>query len=441
QHYLEAAGYRLENGTQDPAAMRFGTTELTRFLSNSGAYVNADANGNQILLNYRSGKEPFHRVSMTDVLQGEVPEDWIRDRIILIGMTSPTTGDLVNSNAVNGSLFGAIYGVEYHAHAISQILAAVLDRRPLLRTWGDGWEYIWIIGWGILGILLGRFLLSPPKVLLGLALSSLVLVAVGYGLLLLGWWIPLAPALMVLVLNGAGLTAALFYRHQQDLEERIQDRQMVIEQTFDAIHNGPLQTLAKMLQDVHDQQVSRTQLGKELMQLNQELRAVYTAVQQETLAQGNPLHICGDSSLNLQHPLSELLHCVYRATLARDFPCFQTLKIKVVSFEEMDDRPLSIEQKRGLCRFLEEALCNAGKYAKGMTRLEVICKSQQGRSVIYVAENGQGMQRSGHIGRGTQQAKQLARQLGGTFRRVDRSPQGTICELSYPVQRLRFWWR
>jgi CHASE2 domain-containing sensor protein len=129
------------------------------------------------------------------------------------------------------------------AHATSQIVSAVLDGRSLLRVWADAWEYLWIVAWGLLGISLGRFLRSPWKILLGLLVASVSSIALCYWLILLGWWVPIVPVLLVLVLNGAGLMAALFYRHEQELRLRLEERQFAIEQTFNAIHSGPLQTL------------------------------------------------------------------------------------------------------------------------------------------------------------------------------------------------------
>jgi CHASE2 domain-containing sensor protein len=432
--YLEPQGCPLVNGVRDREAMRFCDTELTRVQPNTGGYVGVDARGNQVLINYRSGKQPFRRVSMTEVLTGQVSPDWIRDRVVLIGVTATSGRDLVKSAAVDHSDFGLVFGIETHAHVVSQLISAVLDRRPLLQVWPDGWEYVWILGWGILGILVGRVFASPVKSLLGLSLAVSLLLGLSFVLLVFGWWLPIVPAALALVLNGAGLTASLFYRYQQDLKARIHDRQQVIDQTFDAIHNGPLQTLARLMRNAHEQ-VPIEQLQGELERLNRELRSVYEAVQQEALPQNEHLYLCNGTSLNLQHATHELLHEVYRSTLARGFPCFKTVKVKIVSFEDIDNRSLSLEQKRGLCRFLEEALCNAGKYAMGMTRLEVICKPEADRNVVRVVDNGLGMEIEGNHsgGRGTRQAKQLARQLGGLFRRLPQSPQGTLCELTYPI--------
>lgn len=445
--YLSSKGISLENGTRDSIAMRFGSTELTRFRSNSGGYVRADAEGNQILINFRSGREPFKIVSFNDVKMGKVKPSWIQGRIVLIGVVALSAKDFVNSSAVAESNPGLVSGVEAQAHAVSQVLSAVLDKRSLLKVWSEKWEYLWIFVWGFIGIGLGRIIQSPSKILLGLGIVSIGLVGICYVMLLVGWWIPVVPALLTLFINGAGLTASLFYRQEQDLRFRLQDRQSLLERTFDAIHNGPLQTLAKVLRRSQEDNLPSDQLLCELQHLDREMRAVYESVRRETLTQGDCFYLDNNLELDLNDPLHEILYEVYSNTTAKDFPCFKTLKIKVTKFEYIDSQFLNVEQKQSLCRFLEEALCNAGKYAVDMTRLEIICTQENGQNVIRVTDNGIGIQNSvtdryksiDSQGRGTQQAKNLARQLGGKFRRSRCHPRGTVCELTWPIARAWFW--
>ncbi len=111
---------------------------------------------------------------------------------------------------------------------------------------------------------------------------------------------------------------------------------------------------------------------------------------------------------------------------------------KVIKFETMDEQNLSLEHKRSLCRFLEEALCNVGKYAHLTTRLDVTCSQEQGSNIIRVADNGlkddNGLGDDiikSHSGFGTQQALSLAKQLGGKFERFANSPQGIVCQLTW----------
>lgn len=444
QTYLSSQGIPLEQGIHDPNAIRFGSTELTRFQPNSGGYVRADAGGNQILLNFRSGREPFRVISLNDIKSGHVDPNWIRDRIVLVGITAASVKDSVNSAAITGVNPKLVYGAEIQAHAVSQIISAVLDGRPLLQVWSDGWEYLWIFAWGFLGISLGRLFQSPFKILMGLGMASVGLIGICYFGLIVGWWIPLVPAILPLVFNGAGLTAGLFYRHQQDLRLRLQERQFIIDHTFDTIHNGPLQRLARILSTAQENHLYSELLLSELKQLNQEIRTVYESVRRETLTQGEHIYLGGNLELDLHAPLHESLYQVYDNTITRDFPCFQTIKFKINKFEPLESRYLSLDQKRGLCRFLEEALCNVGKYAVGVTRLSVICTQENGENVLRIIDNGVGLEALSdnldqYRGRGTQQAKNLARQLRGTFRRFPNSPKGTVCELTWSVAKAWFW--
>jgi CHASE2 domain-containing sensor protein len=132
--------------------MRFGSTELSRFLPNSGGYVRTDDFGVQILLNYRSGRERFHSLSFKDINDIEtgkgnpnVLRDTFGGRIVLIGVTAPSIKDSIDTSAIaNLQPPGKIYGVEFHAHVASQVVSAVLDGRPVLKTWSQGGEYLWI---------------------------------------------------------------------------------------------------------------------------------------------------------------------------------------------------------------------------------------------------------------------------------------------------------
>jgi CHASE2 domain-containing sensor protein len=434
--YLEKQGLSLENGLRDRAAMRFGKTELPRFLPNSGGYVQADAGGVQVLLNFRSGKERFRTLSWHDIQENKYNPDWIRDRIVIIGMTAASSKDFITTSAIPSvkPTTGRVYGVEIQAHAVSQIISAALNSRPLLNSWAESWEYLWILVWGILGITSARLTKSPLANLLVVAVAIASLVSFSYLLLIWGWWVPIIPAIFVLGINGISLTA--LYQYDRALKSGIQTRQAVIELTFETIHNGPLQSLAKIIRLFKNQDLPINkllpELELELEKLNQELRGIYDFLQREPITHDTSLYLGNGLVINLQDPLNEILYQVYSYTLERDFPCFKTLKVKIRNFEPIDERSFSIEHKRGLCRFLEEALCNVGKHAVGVTCLQVICSASEGWFTLSVIDDGLGIN-SFREGRGTQQFKNLARQIKGKFRRVHLSPRGTICELSWPV--------
>ncbi|MEO0011898.1 MAG: hypothetical protein RLZZ535_287 [Cyanobacteriota bacterium] len=435
ENYLKNIGYSLENIPDDEWGMRFNATELTRFKPNSGAYVRADVGGNQILFNFRSGQKPFRIVSWQNVKNGVVNPNWIRDRIVFVGITSTSVKDVINAPGIKNIGSGLTYGVEINAHAVSQIISAVLDQRPLLTGLSEVGEYFVIVIAGLFGISLARIFKSSWVILASLGIAILILLIVGYlALAIAGLWLPVIPAFLVLSINGASLTASNFYRYQQVLKLQLQERQFIIDYTFDTIHNGPLQTLKLLLRETQKPNFQRDTVSKQLQQLDRQLRTVYQSIRQETLIDGEVIYI-GETRIDLLNPTKEILYQVYSSTIIRDFPCFQTLKYKIIKFEDLDDQQLTIDQKRNLCRFLEEALCNVGKHAQGITRLKVICIQAENQNVIRVEDNGRKINllpmNASSKGRGTNQALNLAKQLNGKFQRCDKSPYGTICELSW----------
>ncbi len=435
--YLKAEGIELSKGIRDREAMRFGSTELSRCFPNSGGYVRTDDFGVQVLLNYRNGRERFRRLSLKDINDIEagkgnpnVLRDVFGGRIVLIGVTTPSIQDFINTSAItNLQPPGKIYGVEFHAHVASQIVSAVLDGRPLLKTWSPGWEYLWIVGWGVLAIYLNRLTKYPLKKLVYVAVASLGLVGIGYAFIVGGWWIPVAPALFVLVI---GIISNAFYQYDRVLRSEIEIRQHTIERTFVVIHNGPLQTLANILRYVQDQDLEQNQLLEDLKNLNYEIREVGEYLKLEALGREETFRLGSNLILDLKLPICDLLYEVYSYTLTRNFPCFKTLKVKAYSFAPIEEQYLSLEQKRELCQFLEEALCNVGKHAKGVTRLSATGKQNEGWYTLSIKDNGSGFH-SCCEGRGTKQCLNIARKLRGEFQRKSLGEKGTVCELRLPL--------
>lgn len=430
--YLAEEDLFLENGLKDDQAIRFGDTEFSRFRPNSGGYVNADSAGVQILIAPRSGTSPFEMVSMTDVIEGRVGAEQIRDRVVLIGITALSVKDVVNSAALDTNNPGLVYGVKMHAHITSQILSSVLDDRPILRTWHDGWEYFWIIFWGGAGIVLVRIVSRPAWYALLVGLVGLGLVGLSLALLWSGgWWIPVIPTLIVFAVNGLLLPG--FYLYDQTLRSRIEERQRVIESTYDTIHNGPLQTLALLLQQREQLDPS---VSSKLDNLNQELRAIYTRLLEQSLPQQEQLQLGNQRVIDLRSPLKEVLYEVYAETITRDFPGFDSIKFQITKFEHLQADSLSSDEKRSLCRFLEEALCNVGKHANSPKRLTVICTATETENLIRVEDNGKNDPPFDNSlgGRGTQQAQALAKRLRGQFQRSI-CETGSSCELRWPIKK------
>jgi CHASE2 domain-containing sensor protein len=435
--YLKAQGIKIETGIKDPNTIRFRDIELSRITPNFGGYVRVDDGGLSILMNFRNHNQPFNVVSLRDILNQKVDPKLLRDRIVLVGNRNMSTGDIIYTFACrNLKLSGQIYGIDYHAHAISQILSTVMDNRPMLNSWGDVEEYIWILVWGILPIIIGRLTQSVWKNILSVSVAAFCLFSCGYIMLSVwGLWIPVTPSLLILAVNGVGLSAFAFYQHDKLLRSQIYERQNTIQHTFTVIHNGPLQTLAYALKHMRAKDIPYEQLLGQFEKLDCEIREIGEFLKLEALTTEESLRLGSGLILELNRPLHDLLYEVYSSTLERKgFENFKTLKVKVRNFEPIDDKYLSIEDKRGICLFLEEALCNVGKHAQGVKRVEASGVYSLNKYKLSVKDNGSGI-KSKLENKGTKHSKILAQKLKGEFRRESLFPRGTICELSWKLQK------
>jgi hypothetical protein len=205
--YLEAENISLEEIDASKKQYKLGKAVFTPFDANDGGYVRTDAGGYQILSNFRNLRQGFRSISMTDVLEGQMPANLVRERIVLIGVTGESYRDVFFTpySTYSSGWLGSVTTsarVEIHADLASQILSAALEGRPLMRVWSKPLEWLWIFGWSVVGGNLSwQFwrLRSPQGSVFSIFLAGVGLIGVCYGAFLVGWWLPLIPAVLALV--------------------------------------------------------------------------------------------------------------------------------------------------------------------------------------------------------------------------------------------------
>ncbi|MGD1806651.1 CHASE2 domain-containing protein [Dapis sp. BLCC M126] len=205
-HYLEKENIQAERaeGTNN---WRIGNQVFISFEKNDGGYVKTDAGGYQLLINYRGPSGYFEIVSLTDILEDQVPRDWGRDRIILIGKVGESFNDLFytpySSSWLN--LPKPMTGVEVQANFISQIISSALNERSLIRTWSEPQEWLWIFMWSGVGATVAWHWRNQTKQFLSLALFKhlaleiFILFGSTYIGLICGWWVPVVPPILAVV--------------------------------------------------------------------------------------------------------------------------------------------------------------------------------------------------------------------------------------------------
>ncbi|MHC5597349.1 MAG: CHASE2 domain-containing protein, partial [Nostoc sp.] len=179
--------------------LQLGKTIFPNLKSRSGGYQKIDANGGQILLNYRSSKEIAEQVKLTQFLSSPINPNAIKDKIVLIGVVAKGDSPDTWPTPYGVPLDEQMPGVLVQAQMISQILSAVQDGRPLLRVWLLWVEVVWIWGWSLVGGVLAWRKLSLPWLALAVGVSSSVLYVVCFGLLISGAWVPFVPSALSLI--------------------------------------------------------------------------------------------------------------------------------------------------------------------------------------------------------------------------------------------------
>ncbi len=213
-HYLAKEGISPET-IPNTDNWKIGKAVFVPLENFDGSYVWADTRGFQLLINYHGGNKFFETVSMTDILENRVPSDWGRDRVILIGKVGQSFKDVFFTpySSVLG-LSQEIPGVEIHAAITSQIISAALDGRPLIRSWSEPMEWLWILCWSGIGATISwqfRYVAGIKKtswVRWGLVFLSMgTLFGSTYGAFLLGWWLPVVPPFLALFGSAIAITA------------------------------------------------------------------------------------------------------------------------------------------------------------------------------------------------------------------------------------------
>ncbi|AKG20882.1 CHASE2 domain-containing protein [Calothrix sp. 336/3] len=173
--------------------------------SRTGGYQGVNTGGSQILLNYRAMENPqliAPQVTLQDILTDKVNPLAIKNKIILIGITDPSMGDYWATPWGAGSS-AQIPGVVIHAQMVSQILSAVLDKRPLIWVWSMGGEILWIGLWSVVGGLIAWWF--RRLIIMTTVLGSCIILLTTTCIVILhfGGWVPLvAPLFTMLLTNG-----------------------------------------------------------------------------------------------------------------------------------------------------------------------------------------------------------------------------------------------
>ncbi|MEM9263897.1 MAG: EAL domain-containing protein [Cyanobacteria bacterium P01_F01_bin.13] len=181
---------------------------------NTGGYQNEDMAGYQVMLQYRAKNEAIRQVSLTDVLKNEVNPAWFKHKVVLIGTVAPSIKDTFFTPLKPQTRDDATTpGVVMHAHVVSQILSVVEGEYPLIWSWTQGQEMLWIGFWCLAGGVLVWHIQRFVLLTLSSAIALALLVGISWGAFRYGGWIPIVPTALGFALAVSSTIAyQVFYR-------------------------------------------------------------------------------------------------------------------------------------------------------------------------------------------------------------------------------------
>ncbi|MFB2972143.1 CHASE2 domain-containing protein [Aerosakkonema sp. BLCC-F183] len=243
--YLKSKKIELKVLNPKQRKIGLGQAVFLPLRGDEGGYVDKDAGGYQVLINYRGGLEKFPSIAMTDVLNNRIPPDLMRDRIVFIGATAPSLNDLFHTPYSSTIFKNPSYtpGVVIHANLASQIVSAASEGRHLLRVWDSTFNQIWIFVWSGIGTILTwnilqRFWLKRNIFLVSTILSIIIagslLCGISYIAFLQGWVIPVFSPFLAL---GSAAILISNDRNQQQLKQANERLLQVNQQLADYSRN------------------------------------------------------------------------------------------------------------------------------------------------------------------------------------------------------------
>ena len=221
--FLAEEGITPQPGDPVPEHMRLGQVTLKPFEGDDAVYVNADARGYQYLLDFRGGANRFKTYSISDVLEGNVESDLIKDSVVIVGVNAESVKDEFLTPFDRFTQHGqATAGIAVHGYEVSQLLRAALEGDTPVQFLSDRYENLWILLWGMMAALVGLFAHSSLRLSLFTIAGLLLLVGTTVFAFFNHWWLPVVPVAIVW-LTSAGLVTAFLSGHEKQEKKYLMD--------------------------------------------------------------------------------------------------------------------------------------------------------------------------------------------------------------------------
>ncbi|HEY9615232.1 MAG TPA: adenylate/guanylate cyclase domain-containing protein, partial [Microcoleaceae cyanobacterium] len=284
--YLKAEGIEAKVLDPDKNKLQLGKAIFQPMQEQEGGYANIEVGGYQILANFRHPGYPFPRISFTDVVNGKIPQDLLRDKVVILGTTAESLGDYFYTS-YSTNLIDRSAGMSIHANVVSQIISAALDGRPLLWSWAEPIEWLWILGWAIVGARLGWTLKPPRWTIVNLLLANTALAAIAYLLFLQGGWIVVVPPILAMVGATVVNKAYILWENLNASYRSLEEYSRTLEQRVEARTLELSHKNSQLYQEIQERQRAEAALRQSELQLRNQNTVLMSLSRNKALYRGD----------------------------------------------------------------------------------------------------------------------------------------------------------
>jgi CHASE2 domain-containing sensor protein len=196
--------------TLEDQRMQLGQATFNPLGKHAGAYHNLEYWGFQVLFNPPTPFEnsTIQQISLSDLLNDDFEFDTLQNTAVLIGITAPIsnpTDYFLTSTGATQWPRQTTPGVILQAQMVDFLIKAAMGEENVIQVWKNWQELLWIAAWACVGAGLALWIRPTPWKMLGVGVSVLSLYGLCWGLILIGFWVPLVPAAIALILSSVGI--------------------------------------------------------------------------------------------------------------------------------------------------------------------------------------------------------------------------------------------
>ncbi len=204
----------------NPDFLSIGPNTVPPLNGSFGGYHRADDAGYQIMLDFRGGMPRFDVLTLAALLDGDFDPSLVQGKLVILGVTAVSINDhfFTSLDTVGGEEFKTD-GVFVHALSTDRLVRYAFGDRAPIRAVPPWAEHVVAAVAAVLGVLLGWILRGPVRFPLALGGAAIALLALGYWSLMVGYWVPMGPALAAFL--PAALVSMAYALHVTALQRQV----------------------------------------------------------------------------------------------------------------------------------------------------------------------------------------------------------------------------